>query len=91
MHRDFENESVLESLDFEGVENGREVLSVELNIDDGTNNGFDGSDGSSDFGSVRSSWHNVRSESARRFEEEDAFRATPAFPAWNLLDAVRRR
>ena len=55
MHRDFEDESVLESLDFQGVENGREVLSVELNVDDSTNNGLDGSDGSSDFGSVRSS------------------------------------
>ena len=56
VHRDLEHESVLESLDLEGVENRGEVLGIELNIDDGTNNGFDATDRSSDLGGVGSSW-----------------------------------
>jgi hypothetical protein len=41
-----ENETTtVEDLDFEGVENGGKCVSLELNINDGTNDGLDGSDG----------------------------------------------
>lgn len=36
--------TAMEVLDLKGVEDGREVVGVELNVDDGTNNGFHGSD-----------------------------------------------
>jgi hypothetical protein len=51
---DFENETTtVEVLDLEGVENGREVVGLELNIDDGTNDGLYGAIGSGlGFGSI---------------------------------------
>jgi hypothetical protein len=41
-------------LDLESVENGRKVLGVKVDIDDGTNNGLDGTDLVRGGGSVRS-------------------------------------
>ena len=41
-------------LDLEGVENGREVVRVEVDIDDGTNDGLDGTGLDSRRGSVGS-------------------------------------
>lgn len=35
MHRDLKDEAVLEALDLEGVEDGREVLGVELDLHGG--------------------------------------------------------
>jgi len=50
MLSDFEDESALDSLDFQGVKNGRKVF-FELDIDDGTDNlrDFAGSDDTSGF------------------------------------------
>ena len=45
MGRDLENEAATrEVLDLEGVQDGREVVRVKLDVDDGTNDGLDGAD-----------------------------------------------
>lgn len=45
-----------EVLDLESVQNRRKVLTVELDIDDGTNDGFDGANGALGLGRVVAGW-----------------------------------
>lgn len=55
--RDLQNEATtVEILDFEGVKDGREVVGVELDIDDGTNDGFYVTNSALCLGRIGTSW-----------------------------------
>ena len=57
MGRDLENEAAAgEVLDLEGVQDGREVVRVKLDVDDGTNDGLDGADIALGLSSVVADW-----------------------------------
>jgi hypothetical protein len=56
----------MEVLDLECVENGRKVLGVELNVNDGTNDGFDLASDLLRFCSVRTSSYGRSAKRARR-------------------------
>ncbi len=54
MRRDLEDKATtMEILHLQGVENGRQVISVKLNVDDSTDDGFHRPDGTLGLGSVR--------------------------------------
>ena len=57
MGRDLEDETTaVEVLDLEGVENGREVVRLELHVNDGTNDGLDGADGCLGLSRIGARW-----------------------------------
>jgi hypothetical protein len=50
MWRNLKNKTItVETLDLEGIEDGREIVSLKLNVDDGTNDRFHGTNGSLGF------------------------------------------
>ena len=46
----------MEVLDFKGVENRRKVVRLELDVNDGTNDGFYGADSTFSFGCICASY-----------------------------------
>lgn len=94
MGRDFQNEATtLEVLDLEGIEDGREVVGVELDIDDGTNDRFYMADGALCLSRIGASWINAREDAQKMsMEREEKRKYEPGVDAearWGRATAER--